>query len=360
MAYQPENNLGIDGMIRTFNGKPIPNAPVSLVSFGSGLFLTQNTDDKGNFKFPNLDFADSTHFLLQATNAAGKNKADIIYKMPVAPSVLPVIIPAGNNVEKRMDVYLQNTLEQNHDYVKYGGPRGIMLKQVDIKNVKAKNEYNSSNLGGSGHADQVVHMSDLPQGGRLSDILGGRLIGVKFADRGAGMTAQYGSASSFMNSDMLIVVDGVPVNANNNPPFDINSLNSFDIETVEVLKYGNSAIYGVRGGFGVLVFTTKQIKRGAYKNIAAEGVLPIAAKGYYKARTFYSPKYDNAKANAAAVKIRDLRTTIYWNPELPVDKDGNAAIDFYNADSPGKYRVVIEGMDGNGNLGRQVYRYEVK
>jgi uncharacterized protein YfaS (alpha-2-macroglobulin family) len=54
------------------------------------------------------------------------------------------------------------------------------------------------------------------------------------------------------------------------------------------------------------------------------------------------------------------RSTIFWNPELLTDKDGNASIDFYNADASGSYRVVIEGIDEKGNLGRQVYRYIVK
>jgi len=42
------------------------------------------------------------------------------------------------------------------------------------------------------------------------------------------------------------------------------------------------------------------------------------------------------------------------------DKDGNASFEYYNAYGTGTYRVVIEGIDDKGNLGRQVYRYSVK
>lgn len=55
-----------------------------------------------------------------------------------------------------------------------------------------------------------------------------------------------------------------------------------------------------------------------------------------------------------------MRTTIYWNPEVVTDKDGNALIDYYNAGGAGSYRIVVEGMDAEGNLGRQVYRYKVE
>ena len=56
----------------------------------------------------------------------------------------------------------------------------------------------------------------------------------------------------------------------------------------------------------------------------------------------------------------DLRSTIYWQPELITDKDGNASFEYYNADRTGNYRVVIEGIDNKGNIGRQIYRYKVE
>ena len=79
-------------------------------------------------------------------------------------------------------------------------------------------------------------------------------------------------------------------------------------------------------------------------------------KGYHKARDFYSPKYDVTVNKQAA----DLRTTIYWNPDIATDTDGNACLEYFNADTKGTYRVVIEGIDENGNLGRGVYTYQVE
>ena len=79
-------------------------------------------------------------------------------------------------------------------------------------------------------------------------------------------------------------------------------------------------------------------------------------QGYYKAREFYSPQY-NGPANPPKV---DLRTTIYWNPNVATDKDGKASVEYFNADAKGTYRVVIEGIDADGILGRRVYRYKVE
>jgi uncharacterized protein YfaS (alpha-2-macroglobulin family) len=79
--------------------------------------------------------------------------------------------------------------------------------------------------------------------------------------------------------------------------------------------------------------------------------------GFYKAREFYSPKYDHVNALTGQ---QDLRSTIYWSPELKTDKDGNAGFEYFNADGTGTYKLVIEGIDKDGNIGRRVYSYRVK
>jgi hypothetical protein len=78
-------------------------------------------------------------------------------------------------------------------------------------------------------------------------------------------------------------------------------------------------------------------------------------RGFYKAKTFYSPKYTPDKK----VSLADNRKTIYWQSNLFTNKDGKASFDYFNAGNPGKYRVVVEGVDGNGKLARQVLQYDV-
>jgi TonB-linked SusC/RagA family outer membrane protein len=59
-------------------------------------------------------------------------------------------------------------------------------------------------------------------------------------------------------SEPLIVVDGVAL-----PDFDLNSINSADIQSIEILKDASSAaIYGSRGANGVILVTTKSGKPG--------------------------------------------------------------------------------------------------
>jgi hypothetical protein len=350
LAYRPEKHLEVEGVAQNLSGKPLANATISLIPPAGGPVLSENADDKGNFKFRNLEFMDSTRFVLQAINAKGKNTTQLVYKPADTPSLQQI---QNNNadVNQQLSSYLKNSKDQLNEYNKYGSPKGIVLQEVKIKEIKAKDNYRSSALGGAGHADQVIHMDDIKTGGQLSDKLNGRLYGVNFINYGGRTT----TSSNEKDPGWLIVVDGIVMSQK--PAFDINSLGPNDVETVEVLKYNNAAIYGMAGGGGVLVFTTKQGKLRELKDIPSFGILPITARGYYKAKVFYSPKYDNLEAN---VKKKDLRSTIYWNPDLVTDDNGNAAIDYYNADGPGTYRMVIEGIDEKGNIGRRVYRYIIK
>ena len=115
-----------------------------------------------------------------------------------------------------------------------------------------------------------------------------------------------------------------------------------------------TAIYGARAAGGVLIITTKHGNGFIDDGKASPG--NISPQGYYKAREFYSPQYDRSKT----LEMPDLRTTIFWKPIIQTDKTGNVSLEYFNADSKGTYRVVIEGIDYDGNLGRQVYRYKVE
>jgi len=223
-----------------------------------------------------------------------------------------------------------------------------MLKEVVVKDQRIKPIPHSDNLNGSGNADQVLTAKDLAKFNcvRIADCLSGVLAEVVFRKgRPLNVRAQ--------QAPMAIVIDGNFVD-----PDIFNDLNPDDIEGIEVLlspHYG--AIYGAQMANGGLIITTKRGKQASAYQRYAPGVITYMPKGYYKAREFYSPQYDNPKTNK---QMPDLRSTIYWQPNIITDKDGKASFEYFNADGKGTYRVVIEGIDADGNLGRQVYRYKVE
>jgi len=77
-------------------------------------------------------------------------------------------------------------------------------------------------------------------------------------------------------------------------------------------------------------------------------IKPAMPLGFQLPIDFYSPKYDT-KEKIDDLK-QDLRTTIYWKPNVLTDDEGNALLDFYTADDQGTYSVIIEGVSEDGKL----------
>jgi hypothetical protein len=153
---------------------------------------------------------------------------------------------------------------------------------------------------------------------------------------------------------MVIILDGAIQR-----DMDLEDINPDIVHSIEVLGTRSTfGIYSQSGYAGALVITTKHPGDKDYYDIpSAPGTLKYVFKGFYITKEFYSPKYDTPKSNNA---IPDLRSTIYWNPNLVTDEKGKASVEYFNSDTKGTYRVVIEGIDGDGNLGREVYRYKVE
>lgn len=346
----PETAIGISGtLISLKNNTPVARGTVNLVSPNNGPLFSEQTDINGRFAFKGILFPDSTRFMLNATDSTGKNNVKINIDKPAPPLPVSVIkIPALAVVD--MQTYMQNALQQQLQYGIYKPLNGKVLKEVKV------NALRSSNIAGSGHADQYIDMRKVSEsGGTLYDVLQGRLNGIRFVN-GVPYLAGYN------HGPLQIVIDGVimetRIDTNKYTMGDaiLKTLLPGDVETVEVLKYANASIYGQVAANGVLVITTRQGTGRAAATETDPGILVFKASGLTVARQFYSPKYDVA----ATTTHPDLRSTIYWQPEITTDAKGNASFNYYNADGTGTYRVIVEGIDEAGHIGRAVYRYAVR
>ncbi|HEY5464821.1 MAG TPA: hypothetical protein VIJ95_16280 [Hanamia sp.] len=71
--------------------------------------------------------------------------------------------------------------------------------------------------------------------------------------------------------------------------------------------------------------------------------------GFSITREFYSPDYSFQDSTMPA---SDFRSTLYWSPNLKIDSNGIAHFHFYNSDDTKRFRVIIEGMNAQGKVGR--------
>jgi TonB-dependent starch-binding outer membrane protein SusC len=101
---------------------------------------------------------------------------------------------------------------------------------------------------------------------RAEEALQGKASGVNVIQNGSPgskPTVLIRGIPSFTGTDPVVIIDGVPQTLT-----DFNSINPSDIESINVLKdAATTAIYGVKGGNGVIVVTTKSGRRNGRTEI---------------------------------------------------------------------------------------------
>ncbi|MET0572841.1 MAG: TonB-dependent receptor plug domain-containing protein [Pedobacter agri] len=347
ITYKHENSITISGTVKK-GGKPVPGGKVMLMATkGSFFILDTVTNVDGKFVFDNLTFPDSTKFVVQARTKTERKFVDI--SLDVVPNQIVTKNKNSGDIEVNVNNSLMKYIKESDNYFNEMTRLGLLERTIKLEEVtiteKKNPAKNSANLNGAGRADYIMTADDLTTCITLSQCLQGRLPGVIFR----------GNTPYLMRSQdtpMQIILDGMRVEADF-----LDNIIPSDVESIELLKtIGNTAIYGSQGGGGVLVITTKRGGGSASYNHYAPGVVTLNPKGFSVSREFYAPKYDGEVNNNRA----DLRTTIYWNPQVVAENDGKGKFEFFNADEPGQYRVVMEGIDAFGHLARKVYTYDVK
>ena len=354
IIYSPETTSKVSGTVTANNGKPVIGGQVTLFSATGDVFLMDTVTDKdGRFAFEDLYFNDSTKFVVQARNQNGRRNVQIeLDRYPLQIVTKNKNLPDEEiNLSESYLSYLLNSRKQYEELRRYGiNNPSIMLAEVKITDTKPKVQ-NSSNLNGAGHADNIISEKDLENALDLPSFLQGRVAGIII--RNGIAYSSRSMNSSFMGPvPMQLIVDGTYVS----PDF-LGTISPRDVESIEVLKSAsNTAIYGLRGGGGVLLINTKRGERNMSYSSYAAGIVSFKPQGMYRSREFYSPNYDDPKINA---KIADLRTTVYWNPNIVTDSTGRAMVEYFNGDNAGSHAVIVEGINAEGEIGRSIYRYNV-
>lgn len=129
--------------------------------------------------------------------------------------------------------------------------------------------------------DQVdISEREISSYNNIWDYLRTRLPGVEIGPAEAGQMPSItirGKSSINSPTEPLIMVDGVETP-------DISFLSPGEVASVSVLKDGSAAIYGSRGGNGVILITTKGAKMAAEREAAFQKEAREAARAAREAR----------------------------------------------------------------------------
>jgi hypothetical protein len=348
----PAEGLGtvITGRVTTLTDKPVPDANISLLALRASAVKSVTADADGRFHFEPFFLTDSIKLFFQARTKNGSDKVKLLLtRIPgIKVNSNPNLPDASLNVHSSLKQYLDNGKQEDDAYEKLGILDKVhRLKEVKIRAKKHDPLENYSSQWGpvvpEGHADFTLYVEPRDEYPTPGIYLQGLLPNVIFTMTGGGMVPD---RSVYLNGRKLSLDETI----------DILNYGGLDVESiarVDLLNKFNSLIYMYGKEPCMFIYTKKGYVRKTYN----PSVVNITHKGFNKVREFYSPKYDKPGAN---LKLPDLRSTVYWDPYLKTDVAGKTSFNFFNADGPGTYKVIVEGINANGELGRQVYRYMVE
>ncbi|MDM1050168.1 carboxypeptidase regulatory-like domain-containing protein [Sphingobacterium hotanense] len=355
VRFMPEQGITLSGILRLNTGRPQPNGGLLLTIPGAAVKKDTYTDKNGVFKFENLVFQDS----LKATiNARGNdNFRNLVINMdqtfyPEVDQNSPYFSAGIQNIDQNMSVYLDNSKKEFRT--------SILIDEVVVTATQEKKQSSKdfSALSGLSMPDHRIEGSRLQGCNVLSMCLNTLLTGITYDVN----TLKYYVTRNYNQGSRVPVqffLNGMPIDEPS-----LNSITIPEIEGIEIfLRDDLGTVRNIYQNDGVVSIITKKEKKQPRMTAAQiEAMLPksnvveLHPLGYVKQRAFYTPKY----ATPESKNTNDYRTTVYWNPEIRVEKNGEIDLEFFNADGTGKYKVVVEGNDIQGNVGRKVYYYNVK
>jgi len=364
--FKPEG-LGtvISGRALTLNDKPAPvnSAKITMISLRAGLSKFAVADSAGRFSFDPMLITDSLKFSLQARTAKGSDKVKLVLDTIAGIKVNrnPNLPDASLNISTSIKQYLESGKKEDDAYEKLGLLDKVhRLREVQVK-AKKKLAATYTEQGvfriPEGHADKTFIFKDRENCALLASCLQGQLGNVRFQPIDiTGVLYPYAFSTHSMGFiPMRIILDGRLLDSKDAiGAFDGTILSPSDIVKIDVVNSNMALMTSLVGAETpvMLIYTNRGFVRGVY----SPSIANIIPKGFNKVREFYSPRYDHP--NAVAYQP-DTRSTIYWNPYLKTNTEGKTDFDFFNADGPGTYKVTVEGINADGELGHQVFRYTV-
>ena len=372
-----EKSMSLSGSVRSkWGNKPLKDISLALISPDTGYGNITNTDSDGKFRFDGFEYPDGAIYYIQAVNNSGAFEDNIILDTIDYPETghLPLStcdrhkIPAAN---------FRQRAEMNPEL------KSILLSEVIVSELKMKSDnrwlagITSSQVNTSDPElrninsveDAIMRLNGISVSGSGNITFRGKPVGV-YIDNipldatvnlgmgeplalDAGTRAIQSRSKMFRQSSLRDPKGYIYTSPSTNLPEvniinEINSVCSYDnIASIAFVRGGASAVLGNRAPGGTIVIKTKDGK--AFSKIKEHNPHIAIAKplGYQKPAEFYSPMYEVTDRPDGT----DLRSTIYWNPCVRINENGEADFEFFTSDNPDtSYTIFIEGITDDGRI----------
>ena len=347
--YPAEFGVGYAGRFLNDKGKP-EKTSLTILQLKPRSVLFAETNQDGYFTQTGLHFYDTASYSFKSDKAKDFPYGKVILVLRESP---PSNIGAATNT-----ITILKTGTAQRFISEYEVPKDSkLLKTIEVKasrlprdeteepDYRIKRSY--------GKADYVLSRKDL----KLDQIAYGNLVMYlygKVPGLEPGMTFRRASAQSIgFAGSPLVTINDVQMAGSS-----MDVLSMIDPSTVESVEFTPSVnvLYGSQGAFGVIAVYTKQGVKGVQDKV--QNFQTLILHGYAWSRAFTSPDYENPTTDRTKP---DYRATIFWDPQVATSSNGGTAVvSFFSSDLPGRYRIVVEGINLNGEAVRGVYYVEVE
>lgn len=329
MPHSPSESLSIGGRVTDpAKDQPVSNQTIQLkVLSGHDDVYETTTDGRGMFVFEGLEYPDN-------------------YRVELSTNRLPAGHPPEFELFKA-------------DVTGYDYTPGIYTREERITQ-RGSNWSRDSDAGRSPYAespdqgstprrygipDQTIFIDrDKVTQRTVYDVLVQRAQGLQVY----GNEIMFRGPSSInLSSEPMFMIDGVQSSKGA-----VLSQNPRDIERIELYRGASAAMFGVRGGAGVIITFTRQAGDRGFQDTREYMMI-----GYHSPREYYSDILPSATGTSdEEMPVR----TIHWEASAFSGDEDDETVYFPYYEDAGKMKIVIEGTGSEGGLGFGEFTIEIR
>jgi hypothetical protein len=313
---------GFSGRVTDKKGNPVPHANINIINKRSTTTFSVTTDEKGAFSIPGFQPVDIKDLNISVEDENGKGGLRVIPE-----HVLSEI--AAEKV-RIMDLRTQGSNpEDNYNPAYLTANPGLLIQPPVIRNTGPE----------TGKTRQESYKTMLESGSSIMDVI----KSIKPYSMVNGQIVFSGMINSLnFQSGALIVIDGQKMGTqadalNNISPYDIDKIN-VSTDPMEILRY--SGLNNV----GLIEITTK---RGGESSPAS--AIPVKKENLYT-NGYRIPRNFLTTDALAGETGRDLRTTLYWIPDLEIGTSGTITFSIPFSMIKSGFLISAEGITTDGAI----------
>lgn len=319
-------------------------AILSVLAPEINLAVGENLTSNGRFTVTDIDFPDSTNFIVSCTGKDGQKGyyVELEEARFPAPFQKRFVTKVGTPADKtRMMVYSQLFYES-------GGTAPVTLNAAVVSSSpQIKPKYNPSPFNQYFDRKQLRERSDLDlyTGMSLLDYVVGNFPGLMYGPQGEDGLRSVVSTRSFNitgeKGSPVVYINRAQVQSTG----DLDMYTVDDVENVAFLKGSDGFMFRTLSGVILVTLRKAAINTNTSWYYNTKLLNPL---GWQKPAKFYSPDYSQEKDNSAVVF--DSRTVLYWNPKITTDENGVAEVTFYTSDRKTRFNIDLQGVTQNGEF----------